>query len=483
MRAIRATCLIWAILIVDSLFAQAPDTLWTKTYGGEGYDDGFAVRQTSDSGFIVVGSAVPAGATYADVYLIKTDAHGSPIWIKTYGDLYTAEAGRDVEETLDGGYIVVGNKSGDFYILKTDSNGDTLWTKIYDAGGNCDYATSVDQTSDGGYIVVGRIWNFFQPGDIWLLRLDTNGDSLWSRAFRGPRDEGGESVKQTSDGGYVIGGFTSSTPGEDYDILVIKTDDSGAMQWLRRYGGSETDLGYSILQTSDKGYVICGFTCSSGEGDEDYYLVKTDSEGNIQWAKTYGGHLNDYALSVDQTSDGGYILTGSTESFGAGEYDLYVVRTTASGETVWTQTYGGPIDDLGRSGLQTNDDGYIFVGITYSLGSGEGDVYLIRTKPEGVRAEEFSYRISSTIQIAPNPFCDNVWISYALKMRTEVNITLYNLLGQEVKILVDGEENPGVHTIIWDGRDAAGQELPDGIYILELSVGAQSRVLKKVIKF
>ena len=200
----------------------------------------------------------------------------------------------------------------------------------------------------------------------------------WSKTFGGPRVDGGVSVQQTSDGGYIVVGETNSFGAGGSDVYLVKTDSNGNMQWNKTFGGSKDDWGFSVQQTRDGGYIIAGKTDSFGAGGSDVYLVKTDSNGNMQWNKTFGGNYYDFGCSVQQTSDGGYIIVGTTFSFGAGSYDVYLIKTDSSGNMQWSKTFGGPEDDWGYSVQQTGDGGYIVVGETNSFGAGNIDIWLIK---------------------------------------------------------------------------------------------------------
>jgi hypothetical protein len=205
------------------------------------------------------------------------------------------------------------------------------FAKTYGGGGN-DLAYSVRQTSDGGYIVAG--WtDFFGAGDldIFLIKTYANGNVQWAKTYGGGNRDGAFFVRQTSDGGYIVAGFTASFGTGDWDIFLIKTDANGNIQWAKTYGGTNREQAYSVQQTSDGGYIVAGWTNSFGAGGWDIFLIKTDASGNVQWAKTYGGINGEIAFSVQQTSDGGYILAGFTDSFSAGDADIFLIKTDANG--------------------------------------------------------------------------------------------------------------------------------------------------------
>jgi len=317
---------------------QDANTRWTQTYGGSDFDRGRSVQETLDGGYIIAGYTRSFGAGSRDVYLIKTNPYGDTLWTHTYGGAGWDD-GYSVQQTLDEGYIIAGSTNSfgagmwDVYLIKTDTYGNTIWTQTY-GGAGWDDGHSVQQTSDGGYIIAGSTRSFGAGSrDVYLIKTDTSGNALWTQTYGGSDYDDSDSVQQTSDGGYIIIGSKRHLITGKSDVYLIKTDSSGDTLWTQTYGGSSSDFGNSVQQTSDGGYIIAGSTSSFGAGKSDAYLIKTDPSGNILWTQTYGGSDGDGGSSVQQTSDGGYIIAGSTISFDVGvyDYDVYLIKTDANG--------------------------------------------------------------------------------------------------------------------------------------------------------
>jgi len=361
---------------------------FAKTFGGSSDDYAHSVQQMSDGGYIVAGYTRSFGAGGADVFLLKADASGNLQWAKTFGGGGNYDWALSVQQTSDGGYIVAGWTDsfgagyGDAFLLKTDASGNLQWFKTFGGSGRDD-AYSVRQTSDGGYIVAGYT-NSFGAGyeDAFLLKADASGNLQWAKTFGGSYDDAAYSVQQTSDGGYIVAGYTRSFGAGYADVFLLKTNASGNLQWAKTFGGSNWDVAVSVQQTSDGGYIVAGETASFGVGSYDVFLLKTDATGNLQWFKTFGGSNGDYARSVQQTSDGGYIVAGGTESFGAGG-DVFLLKTYASGNLQWAKIFGGSYFDWALSVQQTSDGGYIVAGGTGSFGAGGSDAFLLKTDANG----------------------------------------------------------------------------------------------------
>jgi hypothetical protein len=366
--------------------------MFQKTYGGTGQEEAFSIDKTNDGGYIIVGYTKSNTFGGSDVNLLRVNQAGEIIWTKTFGT-YGDDSGLSVHQTSDGGFIIAGYANyhgvfdyGDVYIIKTDSSGNAAWIKNMGAinSDDSDFGTDVKQTGDGGYIITGWTRSFGPTGtDVYLIKTNNFGDTLWTKRYGGNSDERSYSVLQTSDGGYLIAGGSGSYNLINYDVYLIKTDSSGNMIWSKVLVSLNNEYCNAIQQTNDGGYIIIGNTSSSGAGGSDIFLIKIDTSANIAWSKTYGGVNDDYGSSVQQTNDGGYIMTGSTTSYGAGYFDVYLIKTDNTGDTLWTKTMGGVSYDRGWCVQLTSDNGFIIAGGTGNFGSGIMDVYIIKTDSIG----------------------------------------------------------------------------------------------------
>jgi len=358
-----------------------------KTFGGPENDWGTSVQMTMDGGYIMTGytRSFGNGPATPDLWLVKTDANGNEEWNQTYGGNDT-DYGYSVQETSDGGYIMTGytksfgNGSADLWLIKTDVNGNQIWDQTFGGTGD-DFGLSVQATTDGNYIITGYTESFGNGlDDVWLIKTDINGNEIWSQTFGGANFDRGLSVQEIPGSGFIIVGNTGwSQDGSDDDIWLIKTDTNGNEEWNQLFGDSGDDIGRSVQVTSDGGYILVGSLGPSGNGNSGAWLIKTDVNGNQIWNQTFGGS-NGSGQSVQETTDGGYILTGYTLSYGNGLADVWLTKTDINGNEIWSQTFGGSENDYGLSVQEGIGDTYIIAGSTWSYGSGSADIWLIKTR-------------------------------------------------------------------------------------------------------
>ncbi|MCD4847697.1 MAG: T9SS type A sorting domain-containing protein [Candidatus Aegiribacteria sp.] len=475
-RRILLLCLL--ILLTSLSSAQVePEVQWTRIFGGGIYEFGRCVQQTADGGYIIVGDTDSFGAGNFDVWLIKTDSNGDTLWTETIGG-NGEDRGFSVEQTTDGGYIITGMTSSygaggfDIWLIRTDSAGSTLWTKTF-GGSFWDWAAEVQQTADGGYIITGMTESYGAGGwDVWLIKTDSNGNSEWTRTFGAEDYDNGMSVRQTADGGYIVLADTYSYGAGSSDFWLIKTNSTGISSWTKTLGGTGTERSHSVRQTTDDGYIIVGDTRSFGSGDYDVWLVKTDSDGESVWTRTFGGAYEDCGCSVQQISDGGYIVAGYTESFGAGNFDVWVIRTDDNGDTAWSMTVGEDDLDQGRSVDLTTDGGFIIAGTTYDYYAGEYNIYLIKLSSETSISQPQSGTIPelSGIHIYPNPFSYLTTIAFDVPSGTDgaVSLSIYDISGRIVTTLIDKPMSSGSYSMVWNGTDDGGRHACPGVYFCRI---------------
>lgn len=367
-----------------------PRQSWARTYGEILNGGAESIQQTDDGGYIVAGyETFLLGPTEYDFLILKLSSSGRIEWQKAYGG-NGPDMALSIQQTTDGGYVAAGYISPstlaerDFCVLKLDSAGDIEWQRAY-GGSDEDWPTSIQQTSDGGYIVFG-ITTSFGAGyyDYWILKLSATGDIEWQRAYGGSSSDSARAIQQTTDGGFILAGSTSSFGAGGGDIWILKLTLLGDIEWQRTYGGAGSDWTTSIQQSTDGGYIVSGYTSSFDNGTGDIWVLKLFPNGDIDWQRVFKGNSSDGAHSVQQTSDGGYIVAGFTESFGGGNRDVWVLKLSSSGNLEWERAYGYSSSEWAYSIQQTSDGGYIIAGNAGPpLSAGSGDFLIIKLDSNG----------------------------------------------------------------------------------------------------
>ncbi len=477
------------LLLFSSLLAQAPDTLWTKKYGGTDWDFGRSIESVDSLNYVIAGYSHSFGNGY-ELYLIKVDENGDTLWMRTLGGPNDEEA-FDIKKVPTGDLVIAGWTSSygsglrDAYLVLTNENGDTIWTRTY-GGAARDIAYGVYPTSDGGFIMVGATRSSGNGlSDLYLVKANAQGDSMWAKTFGGSEQDFGYSVLETPDGGFIAVGFTESSGSGMGDMYIIRTDASGDSIWTRTFGGSADDRALKIKPANDSGFIITGYSSSFGSGGTDVYMLKISNQGDSVWAFTYGGLQDDCGYDIENAANGGYIVCGITRSFGEGNEDVYLLRLSEQGDTNWTQTYGGSSDDGAAAVIEMPDHGLLIAGKTYSFGTGGYDVWLIRTEPiTGITEREDNLEWGNRkgeLTAIPNPFFREIEIQLCGVSEYgsigEPEIQIYNVSGRKVRdfILYPSSFILGV---TWDGRDEVGKVLPPGIYFLK----ADGKFVAKVVK-
>lgn len=357
-----------AVAATNTLAFAQPDSLWSHTFGGAGNEYSLSVVQTEDGGYVLGACTNSYGAGNYDLWLIKTNAQGGILWSRTFGGQapdYIGVAGR----SADGGYFVTGSttRAGgqtDFWLVKTNANGDSLWSHTY-GGPQGEHPFYGMQTTDGGYILAGWTNSFGAVnGDMWLLKTDANGDSLWSRRFGGQAEDAATFVVETTDGGFALTGYTRPLGSGNGDFVLLKMNANGDSLWSRTYRRTWDDSPWCVRQTMDGGYAILG-QAGANTGYSDLWLLKTNADGDSLWSLTYGvGNLGEIGFCFVQTSDSGYVITGQS---GSAAGNVLLLRTDDEGNVLWSRTFGGSSWDEGYDILIAPDGGYVLAGATNSM--------------------------------------------------------------------------------------------------------------------
>jgi len=478
-------------MVCTSAAAQPPDTLWTAWFGGDDTDLALSVVQAADGGFVFAGSA-DTGENQ-DAWLAKTDQYGSLVWSETFGGTGD-DAFNSVRETSDGGFVTYGytTSSGagsyDSWLVRTDASGGFLWDATFGGTGQ-DIGFEALQLPDGGYAAVGYASDA-GTGDysIHLIRTDSLGSAAWERFYGLEGDAEGYSVDRTSDGGFVLTGYTSSMGPGPYNLWLIRTDDSGTMVWNRVLGGTQGEIGRCVRQTSDGGYIVTGTTTSSGAGLGDMWLIRLDDAGTVVWDRFFGGPQWDDGFSVTETWEGGFAVTGYTDTDGPSEdtgYDLWIVKTDAEGDMDWEAILDCGYDSWGQSVAQTSDGGYIVAGYSWIESSGpeDFDAWLIRLDQEtGISGGGGPRTASPGItSVFPNPSGGPFGIVCSFPGTEPPEARVYSLSGRLVRVLVPDVIEEGSCTFAWDALDLSGVEAPSGVYLLRVTAASGSDSARLVV--
>ena len=395
-----------------------------KLLGGTAQDQNPFIQKTADGGYILAGRSTSSksgnvsGTNHGsgDYWIVKLDVNGIIVWDKLLGG-NNDESAFGIQQITDGGYIIAGGSasSANGNVSNVNHGGSDIWIVLLDQYGNIDNnrllggnadesAKSIQQTSDGGLIIAGYSTSSLNGDvtgvnhgfiDVWVVRSDFNGDIVWDKLLGGNNDEEALSIQQTTDGGYIIAGYSFSSANGNVtatnhgsnDYWIVKLDAAGNISWNKLLGGTASEYATSIQQTADGGYVVAGYSQSSANGNvtgvnhglKDYWIVKLDAAGNITWNKLLGGSNDDVAYSIQQTTDGGYIMAGSSRSSANGDVtgtnhglnDYWIVKLDAGGNITWNKLIGGTNDDIANSIQKCADGSYIIAGYTGSSATGD----------------------------------------------------------------------------------------------------------------
>lgn len=381
---IYLVCILMLLGCIGSRIYAYKQQTWAKCIGGTSQDVPYSMIIDNEGNYVICGLSYSFKEGEPDAWIVKLDLNANIIWQLIIGG-NAFDSCNSIIQATNGNYIIagatwsLGSGSSDYLVAEISTSGTLIWTKAY-GGSGYDFAHSIKQTSDGGYITIGRSWSFnSSDGDIWIVKLNSEGNIEWQTKYGGNKLDTSYSIIQTFDGGYITAAGSWSMNAGSSDIVLIKLNYIGNIEWQRAYSGIDFDYPYSIIQSSDGGYLISGATKSFGSGDTDGIVIKTDNEGNIEWQKVLGGQTYDYLYSIKQSADGGYISIGKTNSFGACNYDILIVKFNSSGDIINQKVYGGVGDDDAYSILELSNGEYIISGISNSYGLGGYDFLILKT--------------------------------------------------------------------------------------------------------
>ena len=359
---------------------------WKTTFGSSKKDVAQSVVALDGGDVAVLGTCKSShgfGHGREDLCVIRVSAKGKTIWRKAFGGKKRDLAGA-LTKTTDGNLVAVGygesfNKGGDkdAYIIKLDTKGNLLWQKAY-GGDDAEMMHGVAATKDGGVIAVGTTESFGKgEKDIYILRLDKNGEKLWQKTYGGKREDIANAITASSDGNFILAGASSSYNGGDFDFYISKISPSGKQIWAKAYGETPDDMLNGITATKDGGCVVVGATESYGSKHDDVDVMKLDSKGEQVWQRLYGFKSIEYANDVVPTPEGGYLVVGTTKSMGHGKYDFYVIELDSEGHLHWGNLYGGANKDIAHGVARTSRGSFVVVGETKSFGNGDKDFFMV----------------------------------------------------------------------------------------------------------
>ncbi len=467
---------LFTLFCVSMSFGQPhPDMLWTRVFGTSGFDYAFSVRQTLDNGFALCGAA-NSSSSGSSGYLIRLNSDGDTLWTRIYEGNPTLST-NNVLQTPDRGFVLSGRvlsatDSGDAHLMKTDSLGIVQWEHIY-GGIDREGFNSFVRTSDNGFACVGYTKSYGSgSSDVYLVKTDTMGDTLWIRTFGDTLDQSGYEIEQPEEGGFIISGVTGLFgSGSVLDILLIKTDDNGNLQWMRTYGGSEDERPNAVHNTPDGGYLISGETSSFGAGGYDFYLIRTDRSGDTLWTRTFGFSGDDFARDMVLTVDGGCMVIGTYWPVSGNPGDMLLWKADSLGNSQWFTRYGGSASyETGYGMCKVTSGGYILVGSRYISNSPTNwDVYVVRTGSDLSPANDrqvLEPPQSFLLSAFPNPFNAMTTIRYDVPVQSQVELRVFDVLGRSVGELFSGVQSAGSHNVTWNGSAVAS-----GLYFVQLKAG------------
>jgi len=356
---------------------------WKSTFGGSKKEKAQSVVALPNGDVAVLGTCRSMGHGRQDLCVIRVNSKGKTLWKKAFGgkkrDLATS-----LTMTRDGNLVAVGhgqsfNKNGDFdvYAVKLTPKGDMLWQKAY-GGDETDNANGVCATKDGGVMIAGSTESYGKGyNDIYLLKLDKDGNKVWQKTYGSKKDDIAYAIAPSSDGNFILAGSSDSYSKDNLDFYITKVTATGKQIWAKAYGEDKKDIMRAITPTKDGGCVVTGETESYGSKHSDIDVMRLDKNGEQVWHQLFGFKSIEYATGVTSTPDGNFLVVGTTKSMGHGKYDMYVLELNDAGHLIWGNLYGGPKKDIAHAVTQTTRGSLVVVGETDSFGNGSADFFMV----------------------------------------------------------------------------------------------------------
>jgi hypothetical protein len=359
---------------------------WQIAFGGTSKDIAYGVVAAEEGSVIVVGQCRSYGKGRDDILAMKVDRKGKTLWKKTFGRK-RKDIAYAITRTADGNFVAVGesrsfSKLGDpdVYVVKFDTNGNLIWENTF-GGEMRDFAKSVVATGDGGVLIAGSSESFGDDYlDAYILKVNKNGKEEWAKVLGGERDDIANSIALTADGGFVIAGVTQSYGYQSKDYYIVRFDKHAKQRWTKVYGEESEDIAKGVVATKDGGCVVTGATKSYGSKRNDVMVIKVAANGKLIWQRLFGYKEKEWMNAIAKTDDGGFMMAGVTDSFGHGEFDFYVMQLDQEGHSLWSPVYGGEDDDVAHALTRTTDGDYVVVGSTKSYGKGKEDYFIVKLK-------------------------------------------------------------------------------------------------------
>ena len=478
--------IIYNLILITIGFSQIN---WAYTYGDSVHaDDGWSIDQTIDGGFIMGGMSI-----YKAV-LKKIDYNGQLEWSRIY-EKSDDDNIKNVKQTSDGGYIATGFSINDdtwdyeAWTFKLDSMGEIEWEDVYAVNNKGNQGEDVIETSDGGFVITGNQDNNGDNAKAFLRKYSSSGEVLWNNTFSSSNYNEGISLIEASDSSLVFVGFSGTSHGA-YKHFMVRTDADGNQIWKKRFGNNTQQSLNAVCEAIDGSFVATGYT----NNYDDLYIVKRNREGDQEWEKIIDYSEND-DWDTDQgndiilANDGGFYILGSTNMYPAtsGQDDFWLIKTDSDGDTLWTDVIGGEWWDIGQSLIQIENGNLLLLGTTESYTSYpdnqyDTDFWLINYSPDQMNLEDESsvltgYKLSNAY---PNPFNPTTNIRYDLPVEEIVNIAIYDVMGRKIKSLVNTKQVAGYRSITWDATNSFGEQVSAGTYIYTIQAG-EFRQTKKMV--